>query len=105
MIPPQSTAAFAAAMEQVLDISRRPYAPAFPVVCLDEPPRPLLGEPRLPISAAPGPPAREASESRRGGTCNVFLASEPLAGTRRTRVTARRPQADWAHCLADLAQR
>ena len=62
MIPPQSNADFAAAMEQVLDVYRRPYDPAFPVVCMDETPRQLIGETRLPISGAPGRPAREDYE-------------------------------------------
>ena len=105
MIPPQSNADFAAAMEQVLDIYRRPYDPAFPVVCMDETPRQLIGETRLPISGAPGQPAREDYEYRRCGTCNVFMASEPLAGTRMTRVTERRTKTDWAHFLADIAER
>ena len=105
MIPPQSNADFAAAMEQVLDIYRRPYDPAFPVVCMDETPRQLIGETRLPISAAPGQPAREDYEYRRCGTCNVFMANEPLAGTRMTRVTERRTKTDWAHFLADIAER
>ena len=90
VIPPQSNADFAAAMEQVLDVYRRPYDPAFPVVCMDETPRQFIGETRLPIAGAPGRPAREDYEYRRCGTCNVFMASEPLAGTRMTRVMERR---------------
>ena len=33
------------------------------------------------------------------------MASEPLAGTRMTRVSERKTKADWAHFLADIAQR
>ena len=44
MIPPQRNADFAAAMEQVLDVYHRPFDPAFPVVCMDETPRHLIGE-------------------------------------------------------------
>ena len=72
---------------------------------MDETPRQLIGETRLPISGAPGRPAREDYEYRRCGTCNVFMASEPLAGTRMTRVSERRTKADWAHFLADIAER
>ena len=44
MILPQGNADFAAAMERVLDVDRRPYDAAFPVVCMDETPRQLLSE-------------------------------------------------------------
>ena len=105
MIPPQGNADFAAAMERVLDVYRRPYDPAFPVVCMDETPRQLIGESRVPVPAAPGRPRRRDYEYRRLGTCNVFMATEPLAGWRVTKVTARRTKADWAHFIHDIAQR
>ena len=104
MIPPQSNADFAAAMEKVLDVYRRPYDAAFPVVCMDETPRQLISETREPVAAAPGRPAREDYEYRRCGTCNVFMATEPLAGRRMTKVTARRTRTDWAHFLKDIAE-
>ena len=105
VIPPQGNADFAAAMERVLDVYRRPYDAAFPVVCMDETPRQLIGETREPVPAAPGRPAREDYEYRRCGSCNVFMATEPLAGRRMTKVTARRTKTDWAHFLNDIAER
>ena len=105
MIPPQRNADFAAAMEQVLDVYHRPFDPAFPVVCMDETPRQLIGETREPVPAEPGRPARHDHECRRCGTRNVFMADEPLAGTRMTKVTERRTKADWARFLADIAER
>ena len=105
MIPPQRNADFAAAMEQVLDVYRRPYDKALPVVCMDETPRQLIRETRVPIPAEPGRPARHDYEYRRCGTCNVFMATEPLAGKRMTRVTERKTKIDWAHFLADIAAR
>ena len=92
-------------MEKVLDVYRRPYDPARPVVCMDETPRQLISETREPVAAAPGRPAREDYEYRRCGTCNVFMATEPLAGRRLTKVTARRTRTDWAHFLKDIAER
>lgn len=74
-------------MEQVLDVYRRPFDPAFPVVCMDETPRQLISETREPTPAEPGRPARHDYEYRRCGTCNVFMAAEPLAGKRMTKVT------------------
>ena len=105
MIPPQRNADFAAAMEQVLDVYRRPYDKAFPVVCMDETPRQLIRETRVPVPAGPGRPARHDYEYRRRGTCNVFMATEPLAGKRMTRVTERKTKIDWAHFLAEIAAR
>ena len=105
MIPPQGNADFAAAMEKVLDVYRRPYDAAFPVVCMDETPRQLIGETRQPVAMAPGRSAREDYEYRRCGTCNVFMATEPLAGRRMTKVTERKTKIDWAQFLADIAKR
>ena len=56
MIAPQHNASFAASMEQVLDVYHRPYDPAHPVVCMDETPRQLIGETRVPIAGGPGQP-------------------------------------------------
>ncbi len=90
-------------MEKVLDVYRRPYDAAFPVVCMDETPRQLIGETRQPVAMAPGRQAREDYEYRRCGTCNVFMATEPLAGRRMTKVTERKTKIDWARFLADIA--
>lgn len=105
MIPPQGNADFAAAMEKVLDVYRRPYDAAFPVVCMDETPRQPISETRKPLPAAPGRPERRDCEYRRCGTRDVFMATEPLAGERMTKVTERRTKADWAAFVADIAER
>ena len=55
VIPPQRNADCAAGMERVLDIYRRPYDANFPVVCMDETPRQLIGEARTPVAAAAAP--------------------------------------------------
>ena len=44
MIPPQRNADFAAGMERVLDVYRRPYDANLSAVCMDETPRQLIGE-------------------------------------------------------------
>lgn len=90
-------------MERVLDVYRRPFDPARPVVCMDETPRQLIRELRLPLPTRPGRCARHDYEYQRCGVCNVFMASEPLAGRRITKVTERRTKVDWAHFLADIA--
>lgn len=90
-------------MERVLDIYKRPLDPRHPVVCMDESPRQLISETRTPISCLPGQPARYDYEYRRCGTCNIFLASEPLAGKRIVEVTERRTRQDWAQFLKVIA--
>ena len=94
MIAPQASAAFVAAMEQVLDIYSRPYDSRSPVVCMDETPRQLIRETRQPIAAAPGRPERHDYGYERCGVCNVFMASEPLAKRRLSKVTERRTKLD-----------
>jgi len=90
-------------MENVLDVYRRPYDAAHPVVCMDETPRQLIRQTRDSVPAAPGRPAREDYEYERCGVCNVFMANEPLAGRRITKVTERKTRVDWAHFLQDIA--
>ena len=46
MIPPDQSGAFVAAMEEVLDVYKRPYNPENPVVCIDEMPKQLIQENR-----------------------------------------------------------
>ena len=74
-------------MEDVLDVYTRPYDPQFPVVCMDETPRQLIKETRTPIPATMGRLARHDYEYERCGVFTVFMASEPLAGKRLTKVT------------------
>ena len=90
-------------MERVLDIYKRPLDPRHPVVCMDESPRQLISETRTPIPCLPGQPARYDYEYRRCGTCNIFLACEPLAGKRIVEVTERRTRQDWARFLKVIA--
>ena len=77
-------------MENVLDVYKRPYYPRFPVVCMDESPKQLIRETRQPVVASPGQPARYDYEYERCGVCNIFMASEPLAGKRLVKITERK---------------
>ena len=54
MIPPEHNSSFVAHMESVLDVYKRPLDPLRPVVCMDESPKQLIAETRVPIPAAPG---------------------------------------------------
>lgn len=103
MIPPEQNGAFVAAMERVLDVYKRPYDPAFPVVCMDESPRQLIGETRQPIPGAPGRVQRYDYEYVRKGVYNVFLACEPLRGKRYITIRPRRTKQEWAEFIWQLA--
>ena len=50
------------------------------VVCMDESPKQMITETRLPIPMKPRQDAREDFEYARCGVANIFLASEPLTG-------------------------
>ncbi len=103
MIPPEQNAEFVARMEEVLEVYKRPHDADYPVVCMDETPRQLLAETRVPIAAAPGRCRRVDYEYRRLGVCSIFMASEPLAGWRLTKVSKRRTKTDWAAFVKDIS--
>jgi len=89
-------------MEDVLDLYEEPYNPKRPVVCLDECPYQLIREVRQVWPMQPGRPERYDYEYHRGGTCNLFVFFQPLAGWRHVKVTERRTKKDFAHCMKDL---
>ena len=103
MIPPKANAAFVAAMEDVLDVYKRPYDPVRPLVCLDETSKQLVAETRTPEPMRPGQPARYDYEYKRNGTANIFMLFAPLEGWRQAEVTERRAAIDYAKILRDLA--
>lgn len=83
-------------MEDVLDVYKRPQDSRQPLVCMDECPKQLIGEVRVPLPPEPGCPERFDTEYRRNGTCELFMFSAPLLGWRRVAVTERRTKVDWA---------
>ena len=103
MIPPEQNGSFVANMEMVLDVYKRPFDSKFPVVCMDESPKQLIGETKTPIPALPGQMAKYDYEYKRCGVCNVFMACEPLAGKRMVKITERKTKVDWAYFLEEIA--
>jgi hypothetical protein len=90
-------------MEDVLSVYERPYDPSRPLVCVDEVSKTLHDTPHgsLPIEA--GQPLRQDYEYERNGTANIFMAVEPLVGKRKTFVTDRRTNQDFAEVLRYLS--
>ena len=90
-------------MEQVLDVYKRQYNAAFPVICMDESPKQLIRETRVPVPMKPGQETRQDFEYEGCGVANIFLASEPLSGKRYVEVPERRTKADWAVFIKQIA--
>ena len=89
-------------MEDILAVSKQPYDSQCPQVCVEEMSTQLIGETRAPLPAEPGKPLRYDTEYTRNGTANIFMAFEPLAGQRITKVTDQRTKIDGAHFLQEL---
>lgn len=89
-------------MEDVLDVYQRPYDPAYPVVCMDESPKQLIGEVAPPLPAKPDSVEKIDAEYIRNGTIEIFMEVEPLAGKRHVAVTERRTKIDWAQQIKEM---
>jgi hypothetical protein len=101
-IPPKAHADFVDHMEDVLQGYPLPYDRRYPVVCMDEASKPLIGEVTPPWPLCAGRGKCEDYEYARKGVCNQFMCCEPLRGWRHVWVTARRTKQDWAACIRDL---
>jgi hypothetical protein len=95
-IPPEKNAEFVANMEDILKVYKRPQDPNRPLVCMDECPKQLIGEKRVPIPAKPGAPEKYDTEYVRHGTVALFMFNAPHQGWRRVVVTEQRTMLDWA---------
>ena len=89
-------------MEDVLCVYQLPYDKEYPVVCMDESCKQLIGEVRAQIPVAPGRPMRYDDEYVRYGVAEIFLFVEPLNGRRYIHVTEHRTRKDWALQIRDL---
>jgi hypothetical protein len=90
-------------MEQVLEVYCRPYDARHPVICMDEQPKQLIDEVRVPIPARPGEEAKEDFEYVRRGVCVAWMFVEPLGGWRTAPVSERRTAIDWAQQVKEVA--
>lgn len=89
-------------MEDTLELYTEEEDPRYPLVCMDETPKQLVGETRTPLPAQPGQVERYDYEYQRNGVANLFLAFAPLLGWRHIEVTAHRTRVDWAYFMRDL---
>jgi transposase len=89
-------------MEDVLEVYHLPYNPDYPVVCMDESSKQLIGEVRDPTLCKPGQSARIDDEYVRNGVVEIFMEVEPLAGKRHVVVTEHRTRKDWAQQIKQM---
>ncbi len=102
VIPAKQSADFVANMENVLDVYKRQYSFNYPVVCMDESPKQLIAETRIPEKMKDGSKLIDYEYSRKG-VCNIFIANEPLAGRRTVKITERKTKKDWAEFIKEIA--
>lgn len=89
-------------MENVLDVYKRPYSENNPVVCMDESPKQLIAETRVPEKLKDASKIIDYEYSRKG-VCNIFIANEPIVGKRIVKVTERKTKTDWAEFIKDIS--
>jgi transposase len=90
-------------MESVLDVYKMPYNEEYPVVCMDESPKQLIKQTRIPIPATPGSIAKEDYEYARNGLVQIFMSNEPLKGKRYVEVSQTKTKKSWAHFIKELS--
>lgn len=90
-------------MERVLDVYKKRYDAAFPVVCMDESPKQLIEEGKPAQAMKPTQEARVDYEYVRHGVVNIFMANEPLKGERFVEVTEFKTKKDWAKFVKRIA--
>jgi len=89
-------------MEDTLEVYKRPYDAAHPLVCMDETSKQQIREIRQPIRGESGKPERYDTEYERNGVSNLFMFFEPLNGWRHVSVTDKRTAVDWAYQIREL---
>ena len=89
-------------MEDVLEVYHLPYDPDYPVVCMDESSKQLVGEVHDPIPCKPGQPKRMDDEYVRNGVAEIFMEVEPLGNKRHVEITERRTRKDWARFIKQM---
>jgi hypothetical protein len=91
-------------MEDVLAVYQMPYDEYFPVVCMDESNKQLIGETHKAIPHAPGRGEIIDHEYVRHGVADLFLEVEPLTGRRHVEVTQGRTAKDWAEFIRSMLE-
>lgn len=89
-------------MEDVLEVYQRPYDPDFPVVCMDESTKQLIGEVTEPIPMTENHCELIDYEYVRNAVATIFAEVEPLGGRRHIEITTSRTSKDWAKFVQQM---
>ncbi len=92
------------AMEQVLEVYKRPHDARYPLVCMDETTKQCVKETRAPQPAGPNRPARYDAEYERNGVAHLLLYYAPLENWRRVDVKADHVATTWAEGVRRLVE-
>jgi len=82
-------------MERILGLYRRPYAPAYPVVCYDERPCFLIGDQVEPVALQTGQLRKEHYAYEKLGSAALLAAIEPLTGKRIAQLHQQRTKKEY----------
>ena len=89
-------------MEDVIAVYELPYDSDYPLVCMDETCKQLIGETHEAIPCVSGRPARIDHEYVRNGVAEIFLEVEPLTGKRHVMAAEHRAMKDWARWIKGM---
>jgi hypothetical protein len=89
-------------MEDVLAVYQLPYDARYPVVCMDESNKQLVGEVHAPLPMAVGQCQILDHEYVRNGVADIFLEIEPLTGQRHVQITEKRTRIEFAHFIKGM---
>lgn len=103
-IPPNHDAAFACAMEQVLEVYKRPYDPKHPTVCMHETTKQCVREIRATQPVRCVPSVRCDAEYERNGVAHLLLFYMPLGNWRRVVVQRNCATSAWAEAVRQLVE-
>ena len=89
-------------MEDILEVYQRPYNPDFPLVCMDESTKQLVGEVTEPVAMTGNHCELIEPEYVRNGVATIFAEVEPLGGRRHIEITEKRTAKDWAKFVQQM---
>ena len=89
-------------MEDVLDLYHGPYDQDFPLICMDESNKQLVGEVHAPLAPSVGRGQINDHEYVRHGVAEIFLEVEPMTGRRHVAITEHRTRKDWANFVKGM---
>ncbi len=90
-------------MEQILALYALPYAPQYPVICFDDRPCFLIGDPLVPVPMRPGQLRKQHDAYEKLGSSALLAAIEPLTGCRLGQVHPQRTKREYTLFCQALA--